>query len=210
MNPFAILLGGELTVTARLTAQLAGTRVIAADSGIRHAELLGVTPELWVGDFDSATDEDQARHRAVAREAHPAAKPKTDGELAVAAALSRGADRLVLVGAFGGRRADHGFLHLAMALALARQGVKVLLTSGREEGMAVLPGEIRPDLPEGTLFSLLAFSDLAGLTITGARWTLADRAVAFGSSLTLSNIAGAGLTIRLAAGQAVLIAQVGG
>ena len=51
---FTLLLGGSLTVTDRLRALTNGSRVIAADSGMRHAADLGVTPELWVGDFDSS------------------------------------------------------------------------------------------------------------------------------------------------------------
>lgn len=42
MSLFVILLGGDLTVTPRLAAQVAGARAIAADSGIRHAAALGV------------------------------------------------------------------------------------------------------------------------------------------------------------------------
>ena len=54
MTLFLILLGGELTVTERLMRQISGARVIAADSGMRHAAALGVNPELWIGDFDSS------------------------------------------------------------------------------------------------------------------------------------------------------------
>ena len=54
MSRFIILLGGKLVRTPRLDAQMAGARVIAADAGMCHAAMLGVVPELWVGDFDSA------------------------------------------------------------------------------------------------------------------------------------------------------------
>jgi thiamine pyrophosphokinase len=39
---FSILLGGTLTPTPRLLCQIAGSRVIAADGGILHAETLAV------------------------------------------------------------------------------------------------------------------------------------------------------------------------
>ena len=51
MSRFVILLSGDLTVTPRLHRQIAGARVIAADSGMKHARTLGIVPELWVGRF---------------------------------------------------------------------------------------------------------------------------------------------------------------
>lgn len=207
MTCFAILLGGDLVVTPRLTRQLHGARVIAADSGMKHAAALGVSPELWAGDFDSVDDGLRAAHADVPTEIFPAEKDLTDGEIAVEAALARGASELLLVGAFGGARADHAFLHLAAGMRLAEAGVACLLSSGDQEGVPLLPGERRFDYDPGTLFSVLAFSDLAGLTLDGAKWPLAGRAVPFGSSLTLSNAVERALTVRLGAGRAMLIAH---
>ena len=61
MSSFVILLGGSLTMTDRLRRQCAGARLIAADSGMRHAALFDRGAELWVGDFDSTDDELAAR-----------------------------------------------------------------------------------------------------------------------------------------------------
>ncbi|MEO3389111.1 thiamine diphosphokinase [Mesorhizobium sp. CAU 1741] len=207
MTRFAILLGGDLVATPRLTRQLEGLRVIAADSGIRHADALGVTPELWTGDFDSVDDSMRTTHRDVPVEAFPPEKDQTDGEIAIDAALSRGATDLLLVGAFGGARADHAFLHQAAALRLAEGGTPCLLTSGSQEGVPLLPGSRSFDYASGTVFSILAFSDLVGLTLSGAKWPLTDRAVSFGSSLTLSNEVAGDLTVRLSSGRAMLIAH---
>ena len=80
-----------------------------------YAKTLGITPELWVGDFDSVTDELEAEFAAIPQNRYPQDKDNTDGELAVAEALSRGATSLVLAGAFGGR-GDHAFLHVALAI----------------------------------------------------------------------------------------------
>lgn len=209
MGRFLILLGGELQPTPRLARQIAGARVIAADSGIRHAGPLGVVPELWVGDFDSAEAADFERHADVPRESFPAAKDMTDGELAVARALAGGATGIVLAGAFGGSRPDHAFLHLTMGLRLAAEGVDVLLSSGREEGRPLLAGGgiAAFDYRAGTLFSVLGFSRLAGLTIEGARWPLANRTMELGSSLTISNEVSDGpLRIALDEGTAMLLA----
>lgn len=207
MSRFTILLGGEVFRTPRLDSQVAGSRVIAADSGIRHAAVLDLVPELWLGDFDSVPADLDARLASLPRETFPADKDKTDGELAIAAALDRGATSLVLAGAFGGPRADHAFLHLALALRLAEAGTEVLLTSGRQEGVPLLPGAADFDYENGTLFSVLAFSALSGLSEEGAKWPLDKVEVPFGSSLTLSNEVRGRLRISLAGGRALLLAH---
>jgi thiamine pyrophosphokinase len=204
---FTILLGGDVASTDRLARQIVGSRVIAADSGMRHATTLHLSPELWTGDFDSVDDRLEAAFPDVEREIFPVAKDLTDGEIAVEAALARGASSLTLVGAFGGPRADHAFLHLALAIRLSESGIDVRLTSGTQEGVPLRIGSQTLDLPSGTVFSVLAMTDLAGLTLTGARWPLAERDVPFGSSLTLSNEVVGDLTVSLRSGRAILIAH---
>lgn len=202
---FAILLGGGLMVTQRLKEQLAGARVIAADSGILHSEALGLVPELWVGDFDSTPPSDMGRFDHVTRETWPSDKDRTDGEIAAQAALARGATELSFVGGFGGQ-ADHAFAHFMLAIALARRNVNVRITSGDEEAFPVLPGESRFELPGGSRFSLIALTDLVGLSMQGTRWPLAQAHVPLGSSWTLSNIAEGPVSLQLREGAAIAIA----
>ena len=207
MSRFSILLGGDVSPTPRLLRQLDGTRVIAADAGMAHAGPLGLVPELWVGDFDSVPDTLSDRLAAVPRRAFPFEKDKTDGELAIEAALEQGATSLLLVGAFGGRRSDHEFLHLAIAMRLAAASLAVVLTSGPQEGHPLHHGSQFFDYGDGTLFSILGFTALSGLTITGAKWPLDAVRVEFGSSLTISNETRGRLAITLGDGQAMLIAH---
>ena len=207
MSTFTILLGGDLIRTPLLDRQVEGSRVIAADAGIGHARMLNLMPELWVGDFDSVPADLPDDLASVPRQVFPPEKDKTDGELAIAAALERGATSLVLAGAFGGKRADHAFLHLALSLQLAEVGTQVLLTSGAQEGIPLLPGKAGFDYADGTLFSVLGFSDLSGLTVTGAKWPLANVEVTFGTSLTISNEVKGRLEIALGGGRALLLAH---
>ncbi len=207
MSRFTILLGGDLIRTPRLDAQMAGARIIAADAGMRHAAILGAVPELWVGDFDSVPQDLPAELAAVKRKPFPPDKDRTDGELAVAEAFGLGATSLILAGAFGGQRADHGFLHLALAIRRAREGFSVMLTSGAQEGVPLLPGFRAFDYADGTLFSILGFSHLSGLSVSGAKWPLDNVEVPFGSSLTISNEVKGDLRISLAVGRALLLAH---
>jgi len=205
MTRFAILLGGDLTVTARLKSQLKGARVIAADSGMMHAAALRVVPELWVGDFDSAGSELTMQYRDVPRETFPAEKDETDGAIAVAAAIARGATEIVLLGGLGGQT-DHMAGLLGQSIAIARQGVACLLSSGIEEAWPLIPGRTRVDLPPDTRLSIIAFGDLSGLGLTGVKWPLENRDVPVGSTLTLSNLALGPVEITLRAGHGIAIA----
>ncbi|MBB3611670.1 thiamine diphosphokinase [Rhizobium sp. BK602] len=204
---FTILLGGELRLTDRLRAAVAGSRFIAADGGMRHAVALGVTPELWVGDFDSTPPDLRGAFPDVPKQPYPAAKAATDGEIAVTEAIDRGATRLILAGAMGGERSDHAIQHLLYGIQLAEKGFNVLLTSGDEEAVPLLPGDMELALPAGSLFSVLGFSDLAGLFIHNARYPLRDFHLPFGTSRTISNVAEGPVRLSLGSGRAIVLAR---
>jgi thiamine pyrophosphokinase len=207
MTHFAILLGGELTVTERLVRQISGARAIAADSGMRHAAALGVEPELWIGDFDSSGAALQARYAHVPRIEFPPDKAMSDGDLAIDEALRRGATRLVLAGALGGPRSDHAAHHQMKMLALGEAGMDIFLTNGAEEAWPLASGTHVFDFAPGTLFSIVALEPLSGLTIRRAKWELTDADIAFGSSMTLSNVAQSAPIIELAQGRAFIFAN---
>jgi thiamine pyrophosphokinase len=207
MSLFTILLGGDLTPTPAVARQVAGSRIIAADAGMKHAATLDLVPELWVGDFDSEPDGLPDRLMTVTRQGFPREKDKTDGELAADIAIAHGATSLLLVGAFGGERSDHEFLHLTLAIRLSEAGVPVMLTSGTQEGFPLPHGELALDYPQDTLFSIIAFTDLTGLSVQGAKWPLDRVDVTFGSSLTISNETRGRLTVTLGGGRAMLVAH---
>lgn len=204
---FVVLLGGALTATPRLAADIAGARFIAADGGMRHAASLGVTPDVWVGDFDSTPPALLAAWPHVERQPYPTAKNETDGAIAVSAAAERGAKSIVLAGALGGERSDHALMHLLQAVSLAEEGFAIKLTSGEEEAWPLLPGTREIDLPKDSLFSVLGLSPLAGLFLSNVRYPLTDFSLPFGSSRTISNVAEGPIRLSLASGRAVLIAR---
>src|SRR5262245_60062395 len=82
--------------------------VVAADSGLHHAQELGWHVDVVVGDLDSVDPAAlaAAEHRGATVERHPAAKDETDLELALLTARARGATRAVVLGVAGGRL-DH-------------------------------------------------------------------------------------------------------
>lgn len=207
---FAILLDGTFCLTDRLHSQVAGCRAIAADGGIRHAEALQLEPELWVGDFDSSDGALDDRYRDIRRDPYPSEKSVSDGEIAISHALERGARELVLVGALGGERSDHAMFNLVSAagFALRNPGIDILLTTGAEEALPLIPGKpLRPAWPDGTIFSVAGFTKLYGLTVKGAKWPLDQVELEFGSTWTLSNVALADVQIQLDEGCAVAMCR---
>ncbi|MFC4425971.1 thiamine diphosphokinase [Deinococcus navajonensis] len=204
-----LLVGGRLTMTPTLSLLPAPDLIVAADGGARHAAALGLRVDTWVGDFDSSA----GLSLDAPREVHPAAKDQTDAELAVRLARERGARSLVFVGAFGGRF-DHTAALMLGGLRLAREGLDVMLTSGDEWAWPLRPGAARTlKLPAGTTLSVVACTDLAGLSLQGVRWPLQDADVPLGSGWTLSNeLSGTADSVyaTLQAGEALLTALTPG
>ncbi|WP_455476254.1 thiamine diphosphokinase [Bartonella sp. B17] len=208
MTTFTILLNGDICITDRLHSQIHKSRIIAVDGGMRHAAALNVVPELWVGDFDSSDEALICQYDNIPREIFPSDKDMTDGALACEKALKNGAKQLILCGAFGGERSDHSLSHMTQALMMAEKGISTLLTSGNEEGWPVLPKSFTYDLPDDCLFSIIGFSDLQGLTLSGVKWPIHNKNVSFGSSLTLSNRICGTFSCHLGSGKAILLASV--
>lgn len=204
---FVILLAGELNSNARLRNLCQSARIIAADGGIRYAEKLDITPELWVGDFDSATPQMIKQYDHVKKLSFDRQKDATDGSLAIKSAIERGAETIILAGAIGGDRFDHSLALMLEMVAHYENGIDIYMTTGLEECRPLGPGRLHLKLEDGALFSILPLSDLSDLSIENAKYPLEKIAVSFGSTHTMSNVALGDVTIDLGSGRAVVIAR---
>jgi thiamine pyrophosphokinase len=178
-----VVTGGD-PVAAETVAGLSGLFVVAADSGLDHAESVGLEPSLVVGDFDSVSADALSRYSGPV-ERHPVAKDATDLELALRAAVSRHPDRIVVVGGHGGR-IDH---LIANALVLTtvpagidvewRAGASVIHIVRRECSITGTVGQTVSLVPVG--------GDAVGVTTSGLEWPLDDETLAFGTTRGVSN-----------------------
>lgn len=201
-----ILAGSDVTVTEMLKDLCRDAElVIAADSGVRHAAPLGVTPDLIVGDFDSATEADLNRYPQVPRHRHPARKDLLDLELALVEAATRGATDLLVVGALGGRLDQT----LAALLIAARYRAEYALTlhSGDSAAYPLRDGDVLElKLPVGQPFSLLSLAPVSVVSLGGASYPLKHAELAFGVGLGVSNqVAAPPLKVTLHSGLALLL-----
>lgn len=205
-----IFTGGDPVSADRSAGLAAPDLVLAADSGAELACAAGRSVDVLVGDLDSIAAEtlDAALAGGAAIEAHPADKDKTDLELALEAALRRGADEITVIGG-GGGRLDHLLANAAVISSPALREASVRWVLEHETAYVIHAGRGPTTLPatEGAVFSVLPVGgDAAGVSIAGAKWPLRNAVLKTGASLGVSNRArGAEITVGAYQGALLVI-----
>jgi thiamine pyrophosphokinase len=172
--------------------------IVAADGGWEKAVSLGLRPNLLVGDADSLPETRFAALAAegVSIERSPVAKDESDTELALLAALRRGAKYVTVLGALGGQRFDHALANVGLLGLPDPDAAEVELLDGTTrvrllrapatDGDAV---RCRLDGPKGDLVSLLPLdSPAVGVTTGGLLYPLHDETLPPGPARGLSNV----------------------
>ena len=165
--------------------------VVAADGGALGAERLGFSIDVVVGDGDSLGESALERLATAGVEVQrsPADKDESDTELAVLAAIERGATSIVIVGALGGRRVDHALANVALLAlrALGGRPCSILDETARVRLLAG-PGEMDIAGAPGGMVSLLPLGDVDGVTTDGLAYPLNDERLPIGPARGLSNV----------------------
>lgn len=194
-GPVRALIVANGSKEASLPAEVAGGGrpdiVIAADGGIGLLRAAGMTPDLVVGDLDSASAEDiqWARDCGATVLTHPPDKDVSDLELALDLVVDRRCDEVLIWAALGGR-VDHSLINVAVACSPRMADVEVWLGDDKTSMTPVHAGRSRRlPVPEGATVSLLAIGGPARVTASGFRWNLVDATLEPTSSRGLSNLA---------------------
>ena len=156
--------------------------IIAADSGMDFLYENGVTPDIIVGDFDSATTKGQTEiHRL-----NPI-KDDTDTEYAIRLAISEGARSIVLLGATGSR-IDHvlGNISLLGIGLESKADISIIDTNNRIR-MADKPVTIEKSAQYGRFVSLIAVTDDNEVSLRGFKYPVTDYSFDRSTSLGISN-----------------------
>jgi thiamine pyrophosphokinase len=163
--------------------------IIAADGGARHLLALDLLPQLAVGDFDSLEPELLARLQAAGVEIrrHSRHKNETDLELALLAAIERGAAHVYVLAALGGRPDQHlANLQLLAHPALAAADVR-LLHRGWE--VFVIRSSTYIIGTPGDTVSLLPMTDeVRGIVTDGLYYPLRSETLRLGPARGVSNV----------------------
>lgn len=205
-----ILANGELANPSAEAARLrADDWIIAADGGARHAQSLGVSPAVLIGDLDSvsAAERDRLVAAGAALIVYPARKDATDLELAMRHALTR-ADEVLVLGALGGRW-DQTLANVLLLALPEFHGRAIRLVDDRTE-LALAPGRLAG--APGDVVSLIPLTGPArGVTTRGLEYALDGGSLPFGATLGVSNVlTGAEAEVRVDDGLVLIVHIRGG
>ncbi|MGI5988722.1 MAG: thiamine diphosphokinase [Lachnospiraceae bacterium] len=161
--------------------------VICADRGVVHADRLGITPDLLLGDFDSAPAGILAKYSKVERISFPPEKDYTDMNLAIVEAMKRGASRIDCLGATG-TRLDHTLANIDLLSLGEKNGVSITLYDAHNKiSLCSCEYHIKSSEQFGKYVSILPYTYEACVSLYGMKYPLERGHIRRGESLTVSN-----------------------
>ena len=158
--------------------------ILCADSGLRHARALGISPDWVLGDFDSSSEHPEGE--SVLR--YPPEKDDTDTELAIKRALAMNCSHITLLGATGGRL-DHMIGNIHLLFPCLQKGTYAEIVDSQNR-LYLIDGEhtFRKGETWGKYISFLPLTEeVKGITLRGFKYPLTDRDISIGTSLCISN-----------------------
>lgn len=175
--------------------------IIAADGGLLHADALDLTPDAFIGDYDSM--EKPERDNLILL---PRVKDLTDSEAALNLAVEQGYTEITVLGGLGGRF-DHTMGNIGLLLKYRRMGVTVHIMDGYNEVTMLVPGTYQIAPENYRYFGLIAFSpEVENLCISGAKYPLDHYTLTNDTTLGVSNeVAEEYATVSFSKGDLLLI-----
>ena len=158
--------------------------IICADKGLDHALAAGLTPDMIVGDFDSANSKPPEGIPVVRTIPE---KDDTDTILACEAAIEEGCDEIRLYCALGGRT-DHTIANIQTLYYGRVNGVDISISDGRNEAKILYPGVYNFERRNGCYLSVLAYSEkVTGVNLKGVKYPLENAEITNFFPIGLSN-----------------------
>ena len=183
MKKWHIFAGGIIADTGFIHVD-EGEFVICADSGLKYAQQLGITPDIIVGDFDSYTG--ILPEKADIRRSQPE-KDDTDTMLAVKLAIEKGAEKIAIYGALGGRF-DHAYANIQALEYALEHGCEAVIEDTANVIMLQKKGKRIYRRRAGWYVSVFAYSErLSVKKLSGVKYTLENAVMTNGFPLGVSN-----------------------
>lgn len=135
VNRVILFVNGDLPASEHIRSEISSADyLVAVDGGLRHMTRLELTPNLIIGDLDSAQPEEVENFRALGVEVrqYPVNKDQTDLELALQAALAHHPRTIWVVAALG-KRLDQTLANIFLLTHPDLAETDLRLVDGREE-----------------------------------------------------------------------------
>ena len=192
--------------------------VIAADAGVRHCRMLGINPDLYLGDFDSASEEEKNVIDEIAKKDPkkvvflPAVKDDTDTRAAIREGWKRGYRKFVLYGALGGRL-DHTLANIQCLQGVTEDGGLACIVD-KDVRIDVLTEDRQMNLEETEkgIISVFSLGERAELvTIEGLKYEMKNGVILNTFPVGVSNeFVGKKAMIKVEKGQLLVIRYLAG
>ncbi len=168
-------------------------KIIAVDGGLEAVEILGLIPDYVVGDFDTVNPIVLERFRKIPSiiwEKHRPEKNETDTELARNRGMTLACERIVFLGATGGRL-DHMLGNIHVLYACLQRGVEAWIIDNQNKLYLLDQGKtFYQEKLWGKYVSFLPYTEqVTGITLRGFRYPLNRKNIRKGeeAGLCISN-----------------------
>lgn len=207
-----IVSGGSLNkeFVTKVVGQGRYDRILAADSGMNALYAAAVTPDIIIGDFDSADKKILAffqQNKEIDFCTLNPEKDDTDTEFAIRESIRRGADSITIIGGTG-TRLDHVLGNISLLGIGLEEGVRMeLLDAHNRICMINHSVTLKKKEQYGNYLSLIPYNgNVTGVTLKGLKYPLHDYTMGGFNSLGISNeIVDDEASIELTSGQLLVI-----
>ena len=160
-----------------------GRYIISADSGYEKCKRLSISPDLILGDFDSAEKPETDIETILL----PVRKDETDTAYAVKEAVRRGFNDILILGGIGSR-IDHTYGNVLSLNYCADRNINAFMINKKNK-IQVLTNDYSFEKDGYDYLSLFAlFGNCTGLTTRGTEYNLTDYTLTPDCPLAQSNI----------------------
>lgn len=157
--------------------------IICADAGFKYKNIFKKEPDLIVGDFDSLGGVPKQNNVLTA----PCEKDETDMMLAFLKGYEKGYRRFIILGALGGKRADHSIANIQLLHYISCKGADAFIVDRERIFTCIKDKRISFSKHANGYISVFSLSDKTEVTIKNLKYELNKHTLYNSTPIGVSN-----------------------